>query len=366
VVLAREARAAARAAEAASKAAQEAHAAAQSVLASLEGASADDRDWELQRASEDSADIRATGVLAQAPQESDGIMLVQNDAFIADADEPGRPDGNADPARAQPESRRRRIAHEAQRDAPHDAPQVAVNAGGASGAPEPIYANLIHFPREVVATRRLRPRRAEGPLADATAGAQLSIFEVDPSSILTEPALAPANEPAAPDWMRAEWAEIELDREPQRAIVEEPELPASLAAALIPAPLSWRLMAFVVDTSLVVLTFLAIVRLAAAKLTIPIRPHTFELCAVLAILAIGAAYETLFFTLAKATPGMMYAGIALSTFDGCAPNREQRSRRLMAMPLSVLPLCMGLLWAFLDNDLLTWHDRLSETYLRKL
>ena len=364
-MLARDARAAARAAEVASKAAQEAHAAAQSVLASLEGASADDREWELQGASEDSDDIRATGVLAQTPPESDGIMLVQNDAFVAEADEPGRTDGNTEPAREHPESHRRRIADEAQRDTPHDASQVAVN-GGSPGIAEPIYANLIHFPREVVATRKLRPRRAEGPFADATASTQLSIFEVDPSSISTEPALAPANVTAAPDWMRAKWAEIELDRQPQRAIAEEPERPASLAAALIPAPMSWRLMAFLVDTSLVVLTFLAVVRLVAAKLTIPIRPHTFELCAVLAVLAIGAAYETLFFTLAKATPGMKYAGIALSTFDGYAPNREQRSRRLMAMPLSVLPLGLGLLWAFLDNDLLTWHDRLSETYLRKL
>ncbi len=353
-------------------AAQEAHAAAQSVLASLEGASADDRDWESQGASEVSAEIGANGALDQAPPESDGIMLIQNDAFTADADEPDRLDGNAEPAQQRSESSGRRRsaeeahAEEAHIDAPRAASQAAVYVGGGAATAEPIYANLIHFPREVVATRKLRPRRAEGPFADATAGMQLSIFEVDPSSISTEAALTPATERAAPDWMRADWAEIELKDQPQRAIVEESELPVAIPALVNPAPLSLHLMALIVDSSLVVLTFLAIVRLVAAKLTVPIRLHAFEVCAVLAVLAIGAAYETLFFTLAKATPGMKYAGIALSTFEGRSPNREQRSRRLLAMPLSVLPLGLGLLWALLDSDFLTWHDRLSETYLRKL
>jgi hypothetical protein len=37
----------------------------------------------------------------------------------------------------------------------------------------------------------------------------------------------------------------------------------------------------------------------------------------------------------------------------------------MALPLSVLPLGMGLAWALFDEWSLTWHDRLSGTYLRR-
>jgi hypothetical protein len=54
----------------------------------------------------------------------------------------------------------------------------------------PIHANLIEFPRELVATRKIRPRLAEGASADADAERQLSIFEVDPGTISTEPEAA--------------------------------------------------------------------------------------------------------------------------------------------------------------------------------
>ncbi len=339
-MLAREARAAANAAEAASKAAQEAHAAAQSVLASLESGPAAESDWEAQGGSEEIDQIEVMGELGQVQPEPNGPVLVQNGPGIVEV----RPDVSQDayiPSR------------------------IGVNAGGAAGAEsEPIYANLINFPREVVATRKLRPRRAEGPLADALAGAQLSIFEVDPSSISTEP--APANEPAAPAWMREKWAEVETENRPRPAALEEPELPAALSAALAPAPLSLRLMASLVDVSLVIAVIAGFVTLASSHLKAPLSFRAFEVVAVLSVLAIGAIYETLFVTLAKATPGMMYAGIGLITLDGAIPDRAQCKRRLVAMVLSVLPLGLGLVWALLDGDLLTWHDRLSGTCLRKL
>lgn len=46
---------------------------------------------------------------------------------------------------------------------------------------QPIHANLIEFPRVVVAPRKMRPRRAEGIAADGM-DRQLSIFEVDPGA----------------------------------------------------------------------------------------------------------------------------------------------------------------------------------------
>lgn len=83
------------------------------------------------------------------------------------------------------------------------------------------------------------------------------------------------------------------------------------------------------------------------------------------MLAIGAAYQALFMVLARATPGMRFAGIALSTFEGQHPGLAQRWMRLAALLLSVLPLGLGLVWALLDDDHLMGHDRLSKTYMRK-
>ena len=56
----------------------------------------------------------------------------------------------------------------------------------------------------MVAARRLRPRRVEGPLAEIDSAPQLSIFEVDPGAVSTEPIVPVENEPTAPVWMRPE------------------------------------------------------------------------------------------------------------------------------------------------------------------
>jgi hypothetical protein len=37
----------------------------------------------------------------------------------------------------------------------------------------------------------------------------------------------------------------------------------------------------------------------------------------------------------------------------------------VAMLLSVVPMGLGIMWAIFDEDRLSWHDRLSQTYLRK-
>ena len=50
---------------------------------------------------------------------------------------------------------------------------------------EPLAVNLIEFPRELVAARKVRPRLAEGPLREMSQEEQdqLKIFEVAPESI---------------------------------------------------------------------------------------------------------------------------------------------------------------------------------------
>jgi hypothetical protein len=72
-----------------------------------------------------------------------------------------------------------------------------------------------------------------------------------------------------------------------------------------------------------------------------------------------------FYTLATATPGMKYARISLCTFRDESPSRAQRCGRLGALLLSLLPVGLGVVWALFDEEHLSWHDRLSRTYLRK-
>ncbi len=369
-MLADEARAAVRAAEAASQAALEAHAAVQYVLAGLEAATSPESDWEPKAApyrlpERDSA-LRVTSAQEDLPEP----LLGHESSLFDGCPEPQqstlRP--KAAPARVSPRRQRPGIAKARAEDG-HELASLTpvargIDDGHAGEAAQPIHANLIQFPREMVATRKMRPRRAEGPLADAAREAQLSIFEVDPRSISTQPATA-VDEPATPAWMRTKLPSIELEPQTEEDRREEPTPQAPTPAPVELAPMSRRLLALVVDTTLIVAAFLAVTMLVVANAQELPGPRAIELGAALAVVAIGAAYQTLFLTLARATPGMKYAGIGLSTFEGDSPSRAQRCGRLMVLPLSVLPIGLGLLWALFDDSHLAWHDRLSRTYLRK-
>jgi uncharacterized RDD family membrane protein YckC len=227
---------------------------------------------------------------------------------------------------------------------------------------ESIHANLIEFPRELVATRKIRPRLAEGPYA-ASRNEQLSIFEVDPEAISTE--AAPADALPAPDWNQAEWSNIKLEAQPAAESIAAAEAAAAATTQEIDlAPLGRRMLALFVDATLIAAAVIAAGAVSAYNaITLP-GPRDLGISTLFGFVAAAVLYELLFLTLAKATPGMKYAQIALATFSNQPPSREQRQRRLAVMALSVLPVGLGLLWSLFDEERLCWHDRLSQTYLK--
>jgi uncharacterized RDD family membrane protein YckC len=92
--------------------------------------------------------------------------------------------------------------------------------------------------------------------------------------------------------------------------------------------------------------------------------RTAEFGGLAALVLAAMAYYLIFFMRIEGTPGMKYARIALCTFDEENPTREQLRSRLVAMLLSLLPVGLGVAWAIFDDDHLSWHDRISGTYLR--
>ena len=62
------------------------------------------------------------------------------------------------------------------------------------------------------------------------------------------------------------------------------------------------------------------------------------------------------------TPGMRFAGLRLVNFDGRSPDRDQRLLRLGASVLSLASVGLGLVWALVDEENLTWHDHISKTF----
>jgi uncharacterized RDD family membrane protein YckC len=162
-----------------------------------------------------------------------------------------------------------------------------------------------------------------------------------------------------------EWASISLDRDPSSsAEAAKSGFVERIPFLLDPAPIALRFMAFAVDFSLVTGAFFAFVFVFTA--VIP-RVPTGLMAAALGGAVYGSLwllYQVLFFSLRGATPGMLYARIGLCTFDDRNPTPIALRRRLAAWWLSCLPGGMGFLWCFVDEDNLSWHDRITRTYQR--
>ncbi len=73
-------------------------------------------------------------------------------------------------------------------------------------------------------------------------------------------------------------------------------------------------------------------------------------------------YHLLFCLAGGDTPGMRWAQLRLVNFDGQMPEREQRVERLLANCLSVAAAFLGVIWALVDEESLTWHDHISKTF----
>ena len=128
------------------------------------------------------------------------------------------------------------------------------------------------------------------------------------------------------------------------------------------APIARRLEASIADALVVVLAsmlFAAIAYKMLPGLEIS-KPMLGGMALIPAIF--WAVYQYLFLVYGARTPGMALARLAFSTFKGTAPNRRERRRRVLAMALSCSSLMLGFVWAFFDEDMLCWHDRISRTY----
>jgi len=74
-------------------------------------------------------------------------------------------------------------------------------------------------------------------------------------------------------------------------------------------------------------------------------------------------YFALFTIFGGTTPGMMLRGLRVVSFSGETPEPRQMLLRSAGYLLSAGTFFLGFLWAMWDEDELTWHDRVSRTYL---
>jgi uncharacterized RDD family membrane protein YckC len=80
---------------------------------------------------------------------------------------------------------------------------------------------------------------------------------------------------------------------------------------------------------------------------------------------VGAFYLFVYIFYGGETPGMQWTGLRLLDFGGHAPRAGARLARALGALASAAALGLGYLWALIDEEGLTWHDRMSQTFLTR-
>ncbi len=152
-------------------------------------------------------------------------------------------------------------------------------------------------------------------------------------------------------------------------VVESPEAGPSAAASqwepeqLTVAPLSRRFLAGLVDGLVLLIAggiFTFIFRRAGGHLT-PVPPNL-AIVAFIAMVFVWS-YFGLFTALTYSTPGQVYMGIEVRNLEGWPPKPRESLIRAFGYLVSMSALMIGFFWALVDSDGLTWHDRISGTFL---
>lgn len=81
-----------------------------------------------------------------------------------------------------------------------------------------------------------------------------------------------------------------------------------------------------------------------------------------AVAAMALFYHLFWCVLGRETAGMQLFQLRLVTFDGSSPSWRLRLLRFGATCLSIVAAGMGLVWALVDEEKLTWQDHMSKTF----
>jgi len=179
-----------------------------------------------------------------------------------------------------------------------------------------------------------------------------------PRSPNWEPGRAARGNPAAGRAER-QLAQQELFRRGEPEMAPSHEVICCDAPVAVPAQ---RMMAVAADTSLILVASAIVmaVFMTVGGEVILSRQNAPLLVGVVAVLALF--YRALWAIADGDTPGMRFAGLRLVDFDGRKPPREARMLRQAAALLSLCSLGLGLVWALVDEESLTWHDHISKTF----
>ena len=83
-------------------------------------------------------------------------------------------------------------------------------------------------------------------------------------------------------------------------------------------------------------------------------------------LALVVIYFFLFMISSSQTPGMKRSQLVAVTQEGSPLDPSRACMRGFGYLVSILPLMLGFFWALIDLEHLTWADKVSGTYIKKI
>ena len=147
----------------------------------------------------------------------------------------------------------------------------------------------------------------------------------------------------------------------------EPAVPAAALEETPPvlplAPLGRRFLAGLADT-LVLLVGAGLFMLIFWRAGGHLRPDPLNLTVVgfMAVFFI-LLYFGLFTAFTFSTPGLLWVGLEVRNFEGAYPTMKESFWRAFGYLVSISALMLGFVWAVVDSEGLTWHDRMSGTFI---
>lgn len=224
--------------------------------------------------------------------------------------------------------------------------------GPSFSKPEDIRPHILDF-RAAASGDRVWPRVGSAPPSFG-----MRSFE---SAFMEEEVEAPVAPPPPPPVPRSETAPLEIELGPaldSPADIEEAE-PSGVSIA----QMKTRFYAGLIDTLILLagaVLYGLIVWKVGGKFTF--GPLSTGITAVAAGFFIFV-YFTGCTAIASATPGLMWTGLEVITFAGNPPRFSDCLWRGFGYLVSMSALMLGFIWAAVDAEGLTWHDRMSRTFI---
>jgi len=127
-----------------------------------------------------------------------------------------------------------------------------------------------------------------------------------------------------------------------------------------------RFAADIIDFAIVTGIYILFVVLTYLQMPEPYLDKKIGCIYISGLLILFGVYFLLFMMTTSQTPGMKIKRLVAVTREGAALDPRSASLRGLGYFISIAPLMLGFIWALVDPEHLTWADKVSGTFLKKL